>query len=407
MSEVTLEQVLDAAKTVKGKQEALLVKHTELDGKVQKLHEEIEKGKVDAITQSTYLESVEKVKKLEDDCQKSFDQLNKTMADLMAKGERGGGAGQEKTLGQLVAEAGNAKNYSGGSRTLLEISGDAAKKAMTSDPASGGAFIQPYRRPGAIMAPDQPLTMRDLFPSIPITTNAVEWVLEKLFTNNAAVQAKEGDAKAQSDLTFELKTSPVATIAHWIVASRQVLADVPQLTGIIDTKLRAGLKLKEDEELLYGDGTNGSLLGLVPQATAYASAGIPGTPTPIDHIRWAILQVAKAKYPSTFGVMSLEDWAEIQLTKTTDGAYIFGSPSDGAEPRLWGKRIVESYGMTAGNFLVGSSLAATIWDREQITVRAAEQHGELFVKNMVLLLCEERLGFTVERPAAIVYGQFQ
>ena len=39
-------------------------------------------------------------------------------------------------------------------------------------------------------------------------------------------------------------------------------------------------------------------------------------------------------------------------------------------------------------------------------MRVAEQHADFFVKNMVAILCEERLGFTVERPAAIVSGTF-
>lgn len=193
-------------------------------------------------------------------------------------------------------------------------------------------------------------------------------------------------------------------------ASRQVLADVPQLAGLIDTKLRYGLMLKEDEQLLFGDGTGHNLLGLVPQASAFSTAGMPtvaaGAPahTAIDYLRWAFLQVAKAGYPATFATLSLDDWAIIQMMKTNDGAYIFGTPTDGAAPRIWGKRVVESHSMDAGDFLAGSAFAATIYDREQVTVRVAEQHGTFFVENMVAILCEERLALTVERPTALVTG---
>ena len=68
--------------------------------------------------------------------------------------------------------------------------------------------------------------------------------------------------------------------------------------------------------------------------------------------------------------------------------------------------MVESHGLAAGDFVAGSGFAATIYDREEVTVRVAEQHADFFVKNMVALLCEERIGFTVERPAAIVAGDF-
>lgn len=187
---------------------------------------------------------------------------------------------------------------------------------------------------------------------------------------------------------------------------------MPQLQGLIDGRMREGLKIKEDEDLLFGDGQDGHLLGLVPQATDYSAAGLPapavGGPatTMLDHLRWSHLQVAKALYPATFSVLSLEDWATIQLLKTNDGAYIFGTPTDGAAPRVWGKRVVESYGLPTGQFLSGSGFAATIYDREEVTVRVAEQHGDFFIRNMVALLVEERLAFTVERPKAIVAGTF-
>jgi HK97 family phage major capsid protein len=66
--------------------------------------------------------------------------------------------------------------------------------------------------------------------------------------------------------------------------------------------------------------------------------------------------------------------------------------------------VVESHAMDAGDFLAGSAFAATIYDREQVTVRIAEQHAGFFVENMVAVLCEERLALTVERPQALVHG---
>jgi HK97 family phage major capsid protein len=126
----------------------------------------------------------------------------------------------------------------------------------------------------------------------------------------------------------------------------------------------------------------------------------------VDHLRWAFLQATKSLYPADFAVLSPTDWALIQLTKTADGAYLFGTPTDGAAPRIWGKRVVESHSLATNSFLAGSSMAATIWDREEVTVRVAEEHADFFVKNMVAILCEERLGFTVERPAAIISGTF-
>lgn len=405
-----LDQLTDTAKAAKETVEEVRKAHQDLDGRVSKIHDELKAAGLDATTKAAYQDAVQKVDKVE----KALDKVNAEVTELAKKAANlmGDGGQQRKSLGQLAAASEVCKTYRGGNAELVTMNAPLfGKAAVTSAAASAGTLILPHQA-GIIMGPEQPLTVRDLFQAVSIGSNAIEWVQEKLFTNNAASQNGEGTAKAESGLTFEKKTSPVETIAHWIPASRQVLADAPQLQGLIDGRLRYGLKLKEDTQLLYGDGTNGNLLGLVPQATAFSDTGMPvvgvGAPayTAIDYLRWAFLQVAKAQYPATFAVLSLDDWAIIQMMKTTDGAYIFGTPTDGAAPRIWGKQVVESHGLSAGEFLSGSGFAASVYDREEVTVRVAEQHADFFIKNMVAILCEERLGFTVERPAAIVAGDF-
>jgi HK97 family phage major capsid protein len=59
--------------------------------------------------------------------------------------------------------------------------------------------------------------------------------------------------KPESDMKFELDNVPALVIAHWTKASRQVLDDLPQLMGIIDTEPLDGLALKEDLQILSGD----------------------------------------------------------------------------------------------------------------------------------------------------------
>lgn len=394
----------EVAKAAKDAVENIKAAHKELDGRVQKLHDDLGSGKADAVSKAAFQEAIARVEKSE----AALEKANTEITAMVQKQALGlAGKSESKSLGQMAAESAVCKTYKGGYAELCSYAGPLFGKAnVTSASTSAGALIQPHRVPGILMSPDVPLTVRDLFTAVSIGSNAIEWVKEKLFTNAAAVQAAEGASKAESALAFEKMTSAVSTIAHWIPASRQVLADAPQLQGIIDGKLRTGLKLKEDAQLLFGDGLGGNLLGLVPQATAYSAVGIPLGATKLDTLRWAFLQVAKAEYPADFAVLSMTDWALIQMQKTTDGAYIFGSPTDGAAPRIWGKRIVESHGLTTTNFLAGSSLAGTIYDREDVTVRVAEQHANFFIQNMVAILCEERLGFTVERPQAIVSGVF-
>lgn len=403
-----LEQLTDVAKAAQQSVAEMKKAHGDLDGRVAKLQDEIKAGTVDATTKAAFQDAVAKVSAVE----KSVDNLTAELTELAKKSTNMlGVAAQQKSLGVMAGEAAVAKSYEGGNMHLLTYEGGLEQKAnVTSASNSAGALVQPHRA-AIVGGVELPLTVRDLFMAVSIASNAVEWARENVFTNNAASQNGEGAVKAESGITYTQETSPVQTIAHWIPISRQVLADAPQLQGLIDGRMRNGLKLKEEQQLLLGAGTNGTLLGLMPQATAFSDTGMPaaGANTPhtrVDYLRWAFLQASKAGYPSTFALLSLDDWAAIQLTKTNDGAYIFGSPTDGGEARIWGKRVVECYSQAAGDFLVGSGFGATLYDREQINVRVAEQHAGFFVQNMVALLVEERLAFTVERPASFIKGDF-
>jgi HK97 family phage major capsid protein len=51
-------------------------------------------------------------------------------------------------------------------------------------------------------------------------------------------------------------------------------------------------------------------------------------------------------------------------------------------------------------------MAAAIWDRAGATIEVSREHSDYFVKNMVAILCEERLALSVFRPKALIYGGF-
>ena len=123
--------------------------------------------------------------------------------------------------------------------------------SLTTDAAgSAGALVVEHRVPGIVAAPNRQLTIRDLLMPGTTDSNAITYVREKGFTNNAGPQASEGAKKAQSDLQFEEVTTSVKTIAHFVKASRQILDDASMLQSYINGRLTYGLKLKEDLQLL-------------------------------------------------------------------------------------------------------------------------------------------------------------
>lgn len=294
------------------------------------------------------------------------------------------------------------------SRVLRQLDAMLQAKAAFSSSftQAGDGVVSVQQLPGILERLRQRLFIRDLIAGGETDSAAIWYVRQTGFTNNADV-VSEGVKKPESSITFDTKMAQVATIAHFFKASKQILDDFKGLQSLVDAELRYGLKAAEEEQILLGDGTGINLLGIIPQATAYSAAFIPPHHQRIDVLRLAILQSELAMLPATGIVVHPTDWAHIELTKTTDGAYLFANPQSRAEASLWGLPVVPTMGMTAGDFLVGAFRdGAQIFDREDANVVVATQNEDDFVKNMVTIRAEERLALIVKRPEAFITGTF-
>ncbi len=311
---------------------------------------------------------------------------------------------------KFVAAAKDFNNMKPGARGSWRVDVMRSELAMMADITSGsgsaGSAVIPDYRPGIVELPRRPLRIRSLLSQGRTNSNAYKYVKELVFTNNAGV-VSEGTGKPKSDITYEIVTGNVATIAHYMKSSNQILADFPALQSAIDNRLRYGVALAEEDEILFGDGTGEHLLGIVPQATAFSAPFTPTDQQDIDTIRLAILQVYLALYPPDGIVLHPTDWAKIELTKDSLGRYLIANPQGIVGKTLWGLPVVDSLAQTAGDFLVGSfQLGAEILDREDAAVEVSSEDGDNFTKNMVTIRGEERMALPVYRPASFVTGSF-
>lgn len=336
-----------------------------------------------------------------------LDEMEQKMARV---GEGDGGKQKEKSLGQFVTDQDNVKNWLANPRGRVSVETKAIISAVTTDTdGAAGDLIMPDRLPGIVQPYLRKLTVRDLLAPGRTNSNAIQYVKETGFTNaSATVSETTGPTKPQSDIKFDIVTGNVTTIAHWVLATRQILDDVPMLQSYINGRLIWGLKYVEDNQLLNGAGTGTDLNGIYTQATAStANLAVVATPTKIDVIRAAMLQAALANVPPSGIVLHPTDWFGIETTKDTAGAYLIGNPQDRATPRLWGLPVVESQAMTSGKFLVGAFRdAAQIFDRMDARVEISNEDSDNFRKNLVTILAEERLALAVYNTTAFVKGDF-
>ena len=333
-----------------------------------------------------------------------------------------GMADEYKSAGQLFVESSvftEIKSSGRGSSNPFNLE----KKDVSSLAASAGALIRPDRDSRVFQDPNRPLRIRDLIPTVPTASNAVEFMRENVFTNNAAPQGTtaglgggEFVAKAQSEITYELVTKPVRTIAHWMAASRQVLSDAPMLQNLIDGRLAYGLDLKSDQQLLLGDGTGQNLDGILVDAAINDAGELPvGTAAAdvpaamIDHIRKAITIEQTFEYYNMTGLLlNPADWETLETAKATDGHYLMVSmPTGRATETVWRIPVIISNAQPVGTFLIGDwNMGAVIYDRESVSIRVSESHASFFVENGVAILGEERYTLAIPLPKAFCKGSF-
>jgi len=329
------------------------------------------------------------------------------LMEIEQKLARPGGSREDfrpKTWGQQFVEAPELKNFaneqSRPARFRLEV------KANITSAADSGGSLAPAQRDTVVGMPRRRMVVRNLLPTIGVSSGSVEHPKQTGRTNAAGMVA-EGGLKPESSYAFELVTTPIRTIAHWVPASRQILDDAPQLQGLIDTELRYGLELKEEEQLLLGDGVGQNILGLVPQATAFSAPFTVESATMIDTIALAILQNSLAGFPADGIVVHPSDWMRMRLLKDTDGKYILGDPASNVAPQLFGLPVVPTESMAVDSFLVGNfQAAATLYDRWAPRVEVSTEHADFFVRNLVAILAEERIGLAVKQSAALTTGDF-
>jgi HK97 family phage major capsid protein len=336
------------------------------------------------------------------------------IADIEQKMARRGGnaSGFEpiKSIGEMTVENDAVKKLMEAKRGMVQVTME--RKNITSAAGTVGSGVSPAtslvvpQREPMVGLPLRKMTIRDLLtPGTTISSN-IEYPVETgtVPPTITAAAVSEGATKPTGDLTYDLKSSPVRTLAWIMKASRQILDDAPQLQSYIDGRLRYGLEYIEEVEILTGDGTGNHLLGIIPQATAFSDA--LSSTQQIDKIRAAMLQAAAVSlFPATGTVLHPTDWAKIETLKDTLGRYIVGDPQGRIQPMLWNLPVVETIAMTVAHFLTGAfRLGAQIFDRLAIEVLISTEDGNNFSQNLISIRGEERLALAVYRPSAFIYG---
>lgn len=271
------------------------------------------------------------------------------------------------------------------------------RKAITNRTAVGALVPTPGN---IYAAPPRRVLIRDLLNEVTLSSNSTTIIRQNL-TGDAGVQAGELANKALVDQGYTSESIVIETVAAHIIASRQVLDDAPQLQAQINNGLMQKIDNFVDENLLYGVGGSGAIKGIMTDA-GIGSVTQTEPENALDAIRRAITKCQEANFYPNGIVVSPKTMEKIELSKGSDGHYL----TTASIPTVSGVPIIVSNAMQADDFLVGDwAIGATLYNRENITVRTSESHGTLFIQNGIVILAEERLQLGIPYPKAFCKGE--
>lgn len=264
---------------------------------------------------------------------------------------------------------------------------------------TAGWAPESVRAPGFVEAATRPIQVLDIIPVFPIGQEQYVY-MEETTRVHAAAEKGEGAAFAESTFAFTERTSPVRKITDSLPVTDEQLEDVVQVQGYINGRLTFGVRQRLDGQVVNGDATGANLRGIKNVAGIQTQA--KGADPAMDAFYKAMTNVRLVgRAIPTHHLMHPTDWQGIRLTRTADGIYIFGAPTEAGPERLWGLPVVQEDAEAAGWGLTGSFQPAWLGlhERRGIDLQIGFV-GDQFVQGKRTVRADTRVAFAVTRPAA-------
>ncbi len=345
-----------------------------------------------------------------EDLQKDMQKQSDALTALQQKGIKLDTGEAPKSIGAQFTDSEQFKSFKQGGSTKCSmefkntIIGEGGSPQNPTD-----AIVQRDDKPGIIAGAFRSLRVLDAIPVGSTGSNTVHYSKELLWTNNAA-ETSEGGQKPESVLTFESVDEYVRTIAHTIKVSKQVLDDAPMLQSYIDLRMRYGVNLRVEQQIIAGNGTSPNLSGILTTGN-HTDATFVTDDNNFDLLNRMKYQVVSSDYEPDFYMMNPADWGNLERIKnsSSDARYVgadgaIGYINGGLTPTIWGLPVVISNSVTAGSVICMASDATMYWDRQGTTIEIFNQNEDDVEKNLLTIRGEARGAFGVFRPAAVIVG---
>lgn len=250
-----------------------------------------------------------------------------------------------------------------------------------------GTNVPTTTLPGIVGPPVLPVTdLVSVLPQQTVGSGSVEYLVDTTdYASNPAAVVAEGAAKPEATLTFDQETLALDVVAVWTAASRQWLEDVSGGDQYLQTRLQAMVRARLDT-IAY---------------TALSTATGTGTASGAsltEVVATSAAQLAAAGFTASVAVVNGTDPLTSALATGQDGHWL-GQPTGLTLPP-----IVIDPNAAPCTVLTLDRVAAALLIRGAARVLVADQHADLFIKNVLIVLAETRAGLAVYQPSGVVVG---
>jgi len=227
---------------------------------------------------------------------------------------------------------------------------------------------------------------------------SLSYLEETTYTNNAAERA-EDTILGEAALAFTERTATARAIGTFIPVTEEALADVDFLDSYLRGRMGFMVRQRLASQLLNGNNTAPNIQGYYNAVTQQQAKGSDPT---FDAIYKGIVRCRNTGFAEPDAiVLHPNDWEHIRLTRTADGVYIMGSPTDPGATTLFGLPVYETTHATENTGLVGAFREhSQFFVRQGMELAASNQNEDYFIKLKVAIRAYMRGQLVVYRASA-------
>ncbi len=244
----------------------------------------------------------------------------------------------------------------------------------------------------------QMVNVEDLATSVQISGGTYTFTRSNLASGSVAAQV-EGSDKAQLEYAYTMVDANTDFIAGFAVYSKKMRNNLPFLESTLSLDLRDDYYRGENaafQAILASEATASSVTGAANQAeqilAEFAALQGPGSNNVVNGV-----------------VMTAADYYEIlQIEKSTGAGYglPMGWTFDNGSLRVLGAPVFIANWLPADKYYVGDWSRVRKVVTEGFSFAVSEDDSDNFRKNNITARVEAQVALTVEKPDALIYGDF-